>query len=117
MAFWLYSVASKSPCLRARSAAFTPHARAIRSHIAWHTITDTRRLLVTRNRIALDTGAYGTGHLTTLIIDPVSDSLDFAWTVQSDSEVTVEFTGPDVTSVPEGHQNYFNTISKTQSAR
>ncbi len=89
------------------------------SHIVvhGHTITDTRRPLVTHSRIALDTGAYGTGHLTTLIIDPVSDSLEFAWTVQSNSEITVEFIAPDVMSIPEGLQGHFNRIDAPESAR
>ncbi|MDB5616484.1 metallophosphoesterase [Tardiphaga sp.] len=89
------------------------------SHIVvhGHTITDTRCPLVTQSRIALDTGAYGTGHLTTLIIDPVADSLEFAWTVQSDSEITVELIEPDVTSVPERLHDHFNTTSTMHSAQ
>lgn len=82
-----------------------------------HTITNTQRSLVTHSRIALDTGAYGTGHLTTLIIDPISDSLEFAWTRQLESEITVEFIEPVVTNVPECIPGYFNTISTMQSAR
>jgi hypothetical protein len=73
--------------------------------------------LVTRNRIALDTGTYGSGHLTTLIIDPVSDSPEFPWTSQSDSEITVEIIEPDVTDVPEGLQGHFKRNDAPQSAR
>jgi hypothetical protein len=69
------------------------------------------------SRIALDTGAYGTVHLTTLIIAPVSASMEFAWTVQSNSEITVEFTEPDVTSVPQGLQDRFKRTDAPQSAR
>lgn len=81
----------RNDCLTIRNP-FLDYSQPL-SHVVvhGHTITDTRRPLVTHNRIALDTGAYGTGHLTALIIDPVSDSLEFAWTMQSDSKITVEF--------------------------
>lgn len=78
------------------------------SHIVvhGHTIPDGGRPLVTHSRIALDTGAYHTGHLTTLIIDPASSKLDFAWTTQSGSEIEVEFIEPEVVSVPQRLQDY-----------
>jgi hypothetical protein len=82
-----------------------------------HTITDARRPLVTHSRIALDTGAFGTGHLTTLIIGPVSDSLEFAWTAQSETAITVELIEPVIASVPERLHDYFNATSTMQSAR
>jgi serine/threonine protein phosphatase 1 len=103
----------RSDCLSIRKPFLEYLERLSHIVVHGHAITDTRRPLVTHNRIALDTGAYGTGHLTTFVIDPVSDSLEFAWTVQSDSKITVEFIEPDVTSVPEGLHDYFDTISKT----
>lgn len=55
-----------------------------------HTITESRLPEVSENRIALDTGAYGTGRLTTLIIDPAADGLEFACTAQSDGRISVQ---------------------------
>ncbi|MEH2470320.1 hypothetical protein V1284_001764 [Nitrobacteraceae bacterium AZCC 2299] len=52
-----------------------------------HTITESRRPFVTRNRIAQDTGAYGTGHLTALVIDPHARSREFAWTTQTGTTI------------------------------
>jgi serine/threonine protein phosphatase 1 len=107
----------RSDCLSIRKP-FLEYPESL-SHIVihGHTVTDTRRPLVTHSRIALDTGAYDTGHLTTLIIDPISDSLQFAWTAQSDSEITVEFVEPVVTSVPEHLHDHFIAIPIMQSAR
>jgi serine/threonine protein phosphatase 1 len=59
-----------------------------------HSITDSRQPEIVGHRIALDTGAYGTGHLTALIIDPATDELKFASTFQCGSEITVGFVDP-----------------------
>ncbi len=70
-----------------------------------HTVTESRRPFVTNNRIALDTGAYATGHLTTMIIDPLTSTLEFAWTTLGDS---VEFIDPVVAALPETLNNLPN---------
>jgi serine/threonine protein phosphatase 1 len=54
-----------------------------------HTVTESRRPVVTSNRIAIDTEAYTTGNLTTVIIDPVARSVNFAWTGRSEFEISV----------------------------
>lgn len=66
-----------------------------------HTVTDSKRPVVASNRIAIDTGAVANGHLTTLIIDPVAQSIEFAWTSPQDSKPTVEYVDPDVMAVPD----------------
>lgn len=71
-----------------------------------HTVTDSRRPSVTSTRIALDTGAYATGHLTTAIIDPLAKSIEFAWTAPENSGHIVEFVDPSVTAVPEALKDY-----------
>jgi serine/threonine protein phosphatase 1 len=55
-----------------------------------HSITDSKLPEVVGSRIALDTGAYATGHLTALIIDPAADGLEFACTAQSDGRISVQ---------------------------
>lgn len=65
-----------------------------------HTVTDSRRPVITKNRIAIDTGACATGHLTTLIIDPLADSIEFAWTIQAGADVSIEFVIPDRSGTP-----------------
>ncbi|WP_262268401.1 metallophosphoesterase [Microvirga yunnanensis] len=77
-------------CLTIRKG-FLDHTGPL-SHVVihGHTITESRLPEVSENRIALDTGAYGTGRLTTLIIDPTTDGLEFACTAHSDGRISVE---------------------------
>jgi serine/threonine protein phosphatase 1 len=81
---------------------FLEHAAHF-SHVIVHgdTVRDSRRPFVTTNRIALDTGAYATGHLTTLIIDPNARSLEFAWTrSQTEIDIEVGFVEPLWSDIP-----------------
>ncbi|MBO1905337.1 metallophosphoesterase [Microvirga sp. 3-52] len=55
-----------------------------------HSITDSKLPEVVGSRIALDTGAYATGRLTALIIDPAADGLEFACTAQSNGRISVQ---------------------------
>lgn len=71
-----------------------------------HTVTESRRPIVTNNRIALDTGAYATGHLTTLIIDPLASSIEFAWTTPGNNNPIVEFIDPIVAALPESLESF-----------
>lgn len=70
----------RKDCLTIRKG-FLDHAGPL-SHVVFHghTITESRLPEVSENRIALDTGAYGTGRLTALIIDPAANDLEFACT-------------------------------------
>lgn len=65
-----------------------------------HTVTESRRPFVTKNRIAIDTGAFATGHLTTLIVDPLAGSIEFSWTVQAAADIAIEFVKPDWSDIP-----------------
>jgi serine/threonine protein phosphatase 1 len=65
-----------------------------------HSITDSKQPEVAGNRIALDTGAYGTGRLTTLIIDPATDAMEFACTAETGDGITVETVRPILTDDP-----------------
>jgi serine/threonine protein phosphatase 1 len=91
----------RTDCLTIRKP-FLEHTAAF-SHVVvhGHTITESCRPVVTSNRIALDTGAYRTGHLTALVIDPVARSVEFAWTTQTDHNISVEWADPVVTALPE----------------
>jgi len=56
---------------------FMPHrGRLPRPVVHGHTI-NTKGPVVTENRISLDTGAYATGRLSTLVVDPLECSLSF----------------------------------------
>lgn len=91
---------SRCDCLWIREP-FLEYA-GILSHVVvhGHTVTDSRRPVVTKNRIAIDTGACATGHLTTLIVDPLADSIEFAWTIQAGVDITIEFVTPDCSDIP-----------------
>lgn len=80
-----------------------------------HTVTDSRRPFVTNTRIALDTGAYATGHLTTVIIDPLAKSIEFAWTASKSARHVVEFVDPIVTAIPESLK-YFRGLENRKIA-
>lgn len=75
-----------------------------------HTITESRRPVVASNRIALDTGAYLTGHLTAMIVDPIAGSIEFAWTTQIGLQIDVEFAEPDRISIPTILAEYFASV-------
>lgn len=59
-----------------------------------HSITDSRKPEIVGQRIALDTGAYGTGRLTALIADPEADGLEFACTVETETGIMLETVHP-----------------------
>jgi serine/threonine protein phosphatase 1 len=71
-----------------------------------HTVTESRRPFETNNRIALDTGAYATGRLTTLIIDPLADTIEFASTQQTDSDIEIAFVDPERSGCPDVLRQY-----------
>jgi serine/threonine protein phosphatase 1 len=81
-----------------------------------HTITDSRRPVVTENRIALDTGAYGTGRLTTLIIDPKANTLEFVGTEQSGFQISVDVVEPCVFATPVQLERYQSGDAKCRIA-
>ncbi|MFC4173290.1 metallophosphoesterase [Microvirga sp. GCM10011540] len=54
-----------------------------------HSITESRQPEIVGRRIALDTGAYATGRLSALIIDPAADDLEIACTAQADGAISV----------------------------
>lgn len=95
---------------------FLEHAEPL-SHVVvhGHTITKSRRPVVTSNRIALDTGAYTTGSLTALIIDPIAGSIEFAWTTQTDAEIGVKFVTPDQSGIPNVLAGYLTSIPETRA--
>jgi serine/threonine protein phosphatase 1 len=67
------------------------------SHVVHgHTITESRLPEIVGSRVAIDTGAYGTGRLTALILDPAADGLEFAWTLETGSRIAVEAVSPRV---------------------
>jgi serine/threonine protein phosphatase 1 len=61
-----------------------------------HSITDSKLPEVIGHRIAIDTGAYATGRLTALIIDPAADGLEYACALQSEGGVAVAPVEPFV---------------------
>lgn len=71
-----------------------------------HTVTESRRPVVASNRISIDTGAYATGNLTVLIIDPIANSIEFAWTNTEDSGIKIEFVDPVVVGVPKSLERF-----------
>ncbi|MGB3486964.1 MAG: hypothetical protein WBA62_02550 [Xanthobacteraceae bacterium] len=66
-----------------------------------HTVTESRRPVIASNRIAIDTQVYTTGNLTTVIIDPVAKSVNFAWTTRSEFGVSVGSVEPIRSGSPE----------------
>lgn len=100
---------SRDDCLWIRKP-FLEHTGPL-SHVVvhGHTITKSRRPTVTKSRIAIDTGAYATGHLTTLIVDPLTDSIEFAWTVQAGTDVAIEFVRPDRSGTPRALAAHFDS--------
>lgn len=87
----------RKDCLTIRQG-FLDHAGPL-SHIVvhGHSITDSKLPEVVGSRIAIDTGAYGTGRLTALIIDPATDVIEFACTQSSEKGISVNSAGPKMT--------------------
>jgi serine/threonine protein phosphatase 1 len=98
----------RADCLSIRKP-FLEHTAPF-SHIVvhGHTITESNRPVVARNRIAIDTGAYATGHLTTLIIDPQAKAIEFASTIQTESNIEVQFLEPVWSGTPDVLSEYFD---------
>lgn len=59
-----------------------------------HSITDSRLPEVVGSRIGLDTGAYGTGRLTALIIDPAANGVEFVCTTETETGIMLETVDP-----------------------
>lgn len=55
-----------------------------------HTVTPEQLPVVTRNRISIDTGAYGTGRLTCLVVSPDQETLTFLATTPNTWPIAVE---------------------------
>lgn len=84
----------RNDCLTIRRG-FLDHTGPLSHRIVHgHSITGSKLPEVAGNRIAIDTGAYGTGRLTALIIDPATDALEFACTVQSGDRIAVQAVSP-----------------------
>lgn len=80
-----------------------------------HSITESGRPVVTGNRISLDTGAYATGHLTALIIDPHARALEFAWTKHTGTDIEVGFVEPVWSGIPDAIRECFNVQTSSPS--
>jgi serine/threonine protein phosphatase 1 len=92
---------NRRDCLWIRKS-FLEHVAPL-SHVIvhGHMVTESRRPVITSNRIAIDTQVYTTGSLTTVIIDPVARWVNFAWPTRSDFWVSVGPVKPIRSGSPE----------------